>query len=410
MSVEEMYDELNNLMQQEQNDAQQDLDNNSDSGDGSQSSSGESGESSGTPQIGDKGDSQIQQAEEIAREAEEIADEAAEASDEYDDENGDSDDSGNSNTSANGNSIDDMNGNSSSSNSSDNEGDNSPQSDGDGTSESNNPFDDLEQDADTVANAANNLKDKIEQEQEKESDTVFKTPEEKAKDTENEERLKEIKRMFDDLQTASQILDETEEAVRKEQRIKSEKNIARYKASPLQNFKMSLQGFIKNQISTMKGTSWSKINKTYAHSGVLKPGRTRYTSGKIPLINVYFDQSGSWGANDIAVGEQAIATLNKYVKQGDIDIKLYYFSNNVHGDAAAARNEGGTDLDPVIKHINATKPDNVIIMTDSDGDWTTYSGSATVPGAVWFLWRNSVSKALQDHLQGKQLTKSFKLD
>ena len=71
---------------------------------------------------------------------------------------------------------------------------------------------------------------------------------------------------------------------------------------------------------------------------------------------------------------------------------------------------GGTDLDPVITHINVTKPDNVIVMTDSDGDWTTYSSSAVVPGAVWFLWRNSVSNELKKHLSGKQLTQSFKID
>jgi predicted metal-dependent peptidase len=214
--------------------------------------------------------------------------------------------------------------------------------------------------------------------------------------------------MFNDLETQSAVLGETDEAVRKEQRIKADRKAANYRSSPLQSFKLSLEGFIKNQISTQKGVSWSKINKTYAHSKLMKPGRTRLTQGKVPLINVYFDQSGSWGPDDIKIGEQAIATLNKYVRQGEIKIDVYYFDTVVSGNRADMVH-GGTDLAPVISHINSTKPDNVIIMTDRDGDWTTYPGSATVPGAVWFLWRNAVSEKLKQHLKGKQLTRSFEL-
>ena len=221
-------------------------------------------------------------------------------------------------------------------------------------------------------------------------------------------RIQKIKNAFEDSEFADMVSDETAETIRREQRKKADKKAAQYKASPLQSFKLSLEGFIKNQISVQKGVSWSKINKTYAHSGIMKPGRTRQTQGKIPVINVYFDQSSSWGPEDIKVGEQAISTLNKYVRQGEIAIRVFYFANRVSGD----RNEyigGGTDLDPVITHINATKPDNVIIMTDGDGDWTDYTSSAQVPGAVWFLWRNRRSQKLAQHLKGKQLTRSFDL-
>lgn len=250
------------------------------------------------------------------------------------------------------------------------------------------------------------IQDQEEQEREKEAA-------EEGEPEEGEEaklnRIKSIENDFQDQDLSDAATGESQEAIRKEQRIKADRSAARFKASPLQNFKLSLEGFIKNQISTVRDTSWSRINKTYAHSGLLKPGVTRKAQGKIPLINVYFDQSGSWGEGDIQVGEQAIATLGKYVKQGDIDINLYYFSNNVHGNAAAARREGGTYLQPVLDHIQQTKPDNVIIMTDSDGDWTTYESNVVVPGAVWFLWRGGVSKKLKEHLRGKQLTKSFEL-
>ena len=78
MSVEEMYDELNKAMQQQQQQQQQQQSQQGDDSSDSDGSQGQEGESS--PQIGDKGDSDIQQAEEIARKAEEIAEKAKEIS------------------------------------------------------------------------------------------------------------------------------------------------------------------------------------------------------------------------------------------------------------------------------------------------------------------------------------------
>lgn len=378
LSVEEMYDRLNKQMQKDQQDAQQNAqnapqDDNQEEGQGDDTQGSSSGSSS--PQIGDRGDEQIQEAEEAARRAEEIAERSEEKS----------------------------SGSPSSGSPSHN---NSNSSGSEGSKDS---YDELAGKANEVGDAAQDLANKIENDKHGEEDKVFKSPEERKKELENEKRLQEIKKMLNNLENKEKILDETQETIRAEQRKKAERNLAQYKASPLNAFKLSLQGFIKNQVSQVRGSSWSKINKTYAHSGIMKPGKTRHTSGKIPLINVYFDQSGSWGPEDITVGEQAIATLNKYVKQGDIQIKLYYFDTKVSGNRADMVNVG-TDLDPVITHINATKPDNVIVMTDSDGDYTKYSSSATVPGAVWFLWRNGVSNELKGHLSGKQLTQSFKIN
>lgn len=428
MSVEEMYDELRKQMNQEQQQASQNAQSapQDKSQGGQQGNDGQDQQGQSSPQIGDKGDQQIQQAEEAQREAEELADRAQKKSqqseqddfeqDDFDDEEEEGDDTepGGSPVDSEGTDADseeEGGGTPDSINSTD-----STEQDGQGTPDSSSnsetssdPYDQLSDNAQKVANAADQLADKIEKDKEGEEPKVFKTPEEKVKEAENEARLQDIKKMLNDLKTQEKILDETNEVVRAEQRKKAEKNLQQYNASPLNSFKMSLQGFIKNQVSQVKGTSWSKINKTYAHSSIMKPGRTRYSSGKVPLINVYFDQSGSWGPNDIKIGEQAIATLNKYVKQGDIQIKLYYFDTVVSGNRSDMVH-GGTNLAPVISHINSTKPDNVIIMTDSDGNWTKYTEDAKVPGAVWFLWRNSVSEELQKHLSGKELTKSFRLD
>ena len=100
---------------------------------------------------------------------------------------------------------------------------------------------------------------------------------------------------------------------------------------------------------------------------------------------------------------QAIGTLNKYVQRGEIKIEIYYFSEKVHKSKSAAEAEGSTYGQPIIDHINQTKPDNVIIMTDSD--ITDITTPTTVPGAVWLLFKGGISENLIDNIHGKKQTK-----
>ena len=152
-------------------------------------------------------------------------------------------------------------------------------------------------------------------------------------DEESEEaKLKRIKRIKDklaDKDTASKISGEAEEKVNKERLAKAAKDLSKYRNSSLSKFKESLQGFMKKEIGEVKNKSWAKINKKYAGTGTIKAGTSKHASGKIPLINVYFDRSGSWDADKTKVGEQAIGTLNNYVRQGKLKINLYYFNNDV---------------------------------------------------------------------------------
>lgn len=54
-------------------------------------------------------------------------------------------------------------------------------------------------------------------------------------------------------------------------------------------------------------------------------------------------------------------------RQKLIKVKLLYFADDVHENAQDARNEGGTSGFPkVMKHIAATNPQNVMILSDSD--------------------------------------------
>lgn len=254
------------------------------------------------------------------------------------------------------------------------------------------------------------FQDKEEEERNKKIDQEKEDGDDEEPLDDNDARLKRIKDLLNDKNTSDKISREAEDKVDKEKRAKASKELNKYKNSPLNKFKDSLQSFIKKEIGEVKSSSWSKINKKYAGTGTIKAGTSKHASGKIPLINVYFDRSGSWDAAKTKVGEQAIATLNNYVRQHKLKIDLYYFNNDVFTNDRDGEGWGGTDPVPVMNHINATKPDNVIIMTDSDFDWYDDFPSATVPGAVWMLFKGGVSKKLQERLKGKKLTKSFELE
>lgn len=261
-----------------------------------------------------------------------------------------------------------------------------------------------------IKDAADNISKKAKQaeEQAKElsnSDNVFPTDEEKDQQEKIAKRIQDLKNALNDAMNKQSILDETSENISKDQLAKKARDLKRYKESALIKFKDSLNNFIKNEIATGRGATWTRINKKYSGSGIIKPGSSRLQQTNVPLINVYFDRSGSWDSSKTAEGAKTISTLNKYVNQNKIKVNLYYFSNNVHSEESAAIQEGGTEGQPILEHIEATKPTNVIILTDSDiSDCTSY---VTIPGGVWMLFYQGRSNNLMEHLKGRKLTKYF---
>ena len=86
-----------------------------------------------------------------------------------------------------------------------------------------------------------------------------------------------------------------------------------------------------------------------------------------------------------------------------IEVDYYYFATRVAKDRKSAG--GSTNGKPIQTHIEQTKPDNVIIITD--GDITDCSGMTMVPGAVWMLFFDSQSNNLMDHIRGKKETRHY---
>ena len=223
-------------------------------------------------------------------------------------------------------------------------------------------------------------------------------------DEERELRAQEIKTDLGSRETQQALSDEDIAAIRAEtQAVKArEKETAIYRrpaASSFKGFKEFLNSLyraiaLQVQTNEIQDDTWSAINRRYSGTGVLKQGQRKndLPDKKIPVIDFYFDQSGSWNEQDIAAGKKAVEALVDMEEKGQIKINIYYFSNHVFNDADSARAEGGTRAwNEIVKNVIATQATNVVIMTDSDmEDW--WSGPEalkyTVPGYVWYLWRN----------------------
>lgn len=245
------------------------------------------------------------------------------------------------------------------------------------------------------------------------------------------ERIKNIKSLFDDEDVKKSALEETNRKITRELARKKVGDTTQKYSSPVQRFEESLKLFVKRQIREQRTSSWSRPNMSYEGTGIIRKGRRNEKSKEIPKINVYFDQSGSWGPDDIKIGENAIGVLNNYVRRKELKIEVFYFSNHLFTNAEKARNEGGTAAGPeILEHIRSTRPDNVIIMTDNDirlrgNSFKPYTTDADgrihtdysadpipctpvqVPGAVWCLFRGRTDEDVLNYIKGRQLNKSF---
>ena len=236
---------------------------------------------------------------------------------------------------------------------------------------------------------------------------------------EREARLKRIGDLLDDQAVAENAEYESEKKVhddrskRYQQQRKAEAEAKKYSnLGSIKDFILDLNDFIASEVKRVTQKTWSKSNPSYEGTGILRKGKRKTENKDIPVINVYFDQSGSWNESDLKIGRDAISTLNTYVEKKQIKIRVYYFSNAIYSDAASARADGGTGAGyDLIMHIKETKPDNVIIMTDSDFDsWPEMhkAPAITVKGGVWLLFKdNSISSNLIAHIKGKKRTKIF---
>lgn len=224
-------------------------------------------------------------------------------------------------------------------------------------------------------------------------------------------RLKRIRKEFNNIKNSEEnpLIGEVKIARAAERQFKRAEDAQKYKNSPLYKFKANLTNFIKRETALKKETSRKKPKASYTALGFYAPGKKwQDKPNETPVIFVYYDQSRSFNEEDIKVGNDAMKVLNDFVRKGQIEIVSFYFATKVYENADDARADGGTRGSPILTHIKTYKPDNVIVLTDNDiADCVEH---ITVPGAVWFLWRNSKSTNLLSHLHGKKETTEYFLE
>ena len=416
LSVEEMYDKLREDRQnqsQDQDSGDQQSDDSNDQGSSQQSDSSQSQSSSSSSQ-----DDSSQDDKSDSDSSDSSQNQQSDDSSNNDNSQSDSDES------KDGETDSQLGNNSSSSDSSQNQqsDDSSDQSDSSSSSQSNDSSNDDNSDTSSQSSLGNNkAKGKPQIGQKGDEDTLAKEDAEReaqAKaeadeygdieedDLSKEKRLERVARSFEDSETSKAAQGEASDKIYKERAERAAKDAKKYRSSPIRRFTDNLNRFIKSEVGKERVRTWKKTDPRYGTGPIIRKGKMRTSNGKIPVINVYFDRSGSWDASKTKVGQDAIGTLNNYVRNGQIKINLYYFNTSIHSEDPGGR--GGTRGTPIIDHIKQTKPDNVIIMTDDDiGD---ISESVTVPGAVWLLFKGGQSKNLIDHIHGKKQTNIYNLD
>ena len=253
-------------------------------------------------------------------------------------------------------------------------------------------IDDVKQD---IANAS--------QQEQSGDQEVFPSPEDVKERERIKDLIREIKKAYQEV--GSNLIKEVEVKKQAERDATAAKEAEKYRQNPINRFKISINRFVRNEIEVQRSSTWRRFNKSTAGTTMMKRGKARVIDNKIPLFNVYFDQSASWSEEDIEIGKQAIAGLNKFVQAHQIKIQLYYFSTFVSESAEKARRGGGTAGTPIIEHILKTNPQNVIILTDDDID--DFKTKIILQGGIWFLFRGFKSNNIYDAIEAKKCKEEY---
>ena len=406
MSMEEMYDELDKENETTKELLKQMLENN--------------------PQLDQPGNQDYQDIEDIERTAKSLEEEAEDLENQSSDMKKDSKDSSKEGNSGEENNNSDKN-SPSSQDSSSNKKSEDESSSGDKSNESNpseneSESDDsediaknLKQRAKELKEVADKLKKASKEEKEKLKDSIkrnekspLRTKREVKEDADLQERIKKLKELAESEQAKKDIIDITAGKVYDDQLKASEKELRKYRRDNLVGFALILNKLIKNQIGTGKNKTWTKINKKYSQSSILKPGTSRLRDMPVPVINVYFDMSGSVEPY-VDSTKKALNTLNDYLRQGKIKVNIKYVTTVLSSNPDDMTG-GGADGNLIMEDIIKTKPTNVVIMTDGDSNYgTDRFNPVLLTGGVIILCPNPsyLPDELIKKVKGRQLNQLF---
>jgi hypothetical protein len=179
----------------------------------------------------------------------------------------------------------------------------------------------------------------------------------------------------------------------------------------LRDFEMNFYSAINNQVEDIRieYQSYDEINAEYeSEDAIMKADIVKDLPNEAkPIIEVFFDQSGSWDKRDIHVGRKAIKSIKTFEDMGEIVLMLRFFDDVVTADEDDPRlGQGGTNAWPeILQEIKASNAKNVVIMTDHDMNWDAvrYGQTCRVEGCVWWIWKNGVAaEDCTKHLIGEK--------
>jgi hypothetical protein len=243
-----------------------------------------------------------------------------------------------------------------------------------------------------------------------------------------EDRKKKVGNWSQDPNVLQDIFGDDDLEIQKDYQKKKAREIAkaRYSSiSGLEDFQMDFYAAIHNQVETIKQEyqTYDEINTEYESEDVIMKAdaEKELPAEAKPIIDVYFDVSGSWEESDIKIGEAAIASVKVFEDQGDIVLNVFYFSDDVDNVSMQHCRDtygyGTHGWPKILQNIKATDAKNVLIMTDDDferlsqwgdADSPKMNGSLTVDGCVWYLWKNgAASPCCLSKLKGRQGTQQY---
>lgn len=194
-------------------------------------------------------------------------------------------------------------------------------------------------------------------------------------------------------------------------------------ASTMRQLKIDLEEALKEQVEVAEREYFTDNSYAYLdrhHPDLMSPGEyedVRLIPSKLmPTVDVYIDQSGSWGDDEVKKVLDALKSIEDLVydektnPEGKVILNVYYFGYQVLSpDIEVARARcWGESWDLCIDNIlSEPETKNVIFVTDQNilYDYGVYGAHgciegkhARVEGFVWWIWKdvyNTVPQATE---------------
>jgi len=164
------------------------------------------------------------------------------------------------------------------------------------------------------------------------------------------------------------------------------------------NYKKILQQAIKKSASSIdRKYSWNRRNKRYAE---MAPGTK---VGDSPRLDIISDSSGSISIKEY---NEFMKVIDGFLKVGTRDCYLSFFHTRVYKTmkykkgrklAEDILESGGTDINPVFEHINKSKCDLMIILTDGYFDKASVKLQKPTD-IIWVISKNGTKDHPMKHI------------